>query len=596
MARKLVAIAAIACVVTGLSAFAEPRVRIEAPEANEGLRDDLRSALSSNALVDDGNADPDALLAAAQADYRRLVATLYERGYYAPVISIRVNGREASEIPPFTTLVSVDRIDVAVEPGPRFKFGRAELAPLPQGVTPPETFRTGERARLTAIRNAADQGIEAWRQKGHAKAEISNEDIVADHTTSQLDVALAVEPGPKLSFGRLRFSGLKRLREPRGQAIAGLPSGETFDPDKLNRSAERLRRTGLFRSVALTEADEPNADGTLDIIAQVTEQKLRRIGFGVEVSSLDGGRVSGFWLHRNLLGGAERFRVEGEVSGIDGDQDGLDYSLGATLDIPGVIGPDTDFYATAEFEHLDERDFELNQFLTEFGLSRRVGNDIEARAGLGLRRSRTTDAFGTRTRTFVTLPLSGTMDRRDTALNPTKGTFLNLTATPFIGIDGTGDGLRTTGDARAYVALDAEKRFVLAGRLQFGSVAGAERDQTPADFLFYSGGGGTVRGHAYQSLGITENGDRAGGRSFAGLSVEARGYTGEKFQVVGFYDYGIIGADPLVSGGDPSHAGAGLGIRYDTGLGPIRLDVATPVTGNDAYKEVQIYVGIGQAF
>jgi outer membrane translocation and assembly module TamA len=97
--------------------------------------------------------------------------------------------------------------------------------------------------------------------------------------------------------------------------IAGLPEGVTYSPAVLDRVTERLRDTGVFSAVALGE--QPLGPGdTMDIVATLTESPPRRFGFGAELSTDEGARVSAFWLHRNLFGGAERLRIEGEIRGI----------------------------------------------------------------------------------------------------------------------------------------------------------------------------------------------------------------------------------------------------------------------------------------
>ena len=123
---------------------------------------------------------------------------------------------------------------------------------------------------------------------------------------------------------------------------------------------------------------------------------------------------------------------------------------------------------------------------------------------------------------------------------------------------------------------------------------------TPRDFLFYSGGGGTVRGQPYQSLGVDYPeiyAEKIGGMAFGALSGEVRARVTEKIGVVGFLDLGYVGA--MDFGGDYGnwHGGAGLGVRYATGFGPIRFDVAAPIEGSvDTGEGVQFYIGIGQAF
>ena len=169
---------------------------------------------------------------------------------------------------------------------------------------------------------------------------------------------------------------------------------------------------------------------------------------------------------------------------------------------------------------------------------------------------------------------------------------------------GAENGLRLYADGRAYRSFGETDRVTFAARAQLGSVLGAGPVEAPADYLFYSGGGGTVRGQPYQSLAINTLADfgdgptevRTGGTSFAGAQLEARVGITDAIGAVGFYDFGLIGDDAFPSANDEYQAGAGLGLRYNTPIGPIRLDLATPVTGVSAGERLEVYIGIGQSF
>jgi translocation and assembly module TamA len=215
--------------------------------------------------------------------------------------------------------------------------------------------------------------------------------------------------------------------------------------------------------------------------------------------------------------------------------------------------------------------------------------------GIGYRYSDVSDDLGERTFSHVILPIEGSRDTRDSKLTPTSGTYHFAQVMPFIGVSGSQTGVRIATDSRIYKALDADKRFVLAARINSGAIAGSGIADTPPDLLFYSGGGGTVRGQPYNSLGVEVNGVETGGTSYLGLSTELRTDITDSISVVGFYDLGGIGASSTPGSDAEWHAGAGLGLRYNTGFGPIRFDVAAPVSG-DTGDGVQIYVGIGQAF
>lgn len=574
-------------------------LRLIVPGGSEDLKSDLRSASLTSALKSSGEAvTGQDILAAAQADYARLIGELYADGYFSPVISIRVNGREASSIPAISAPPLVRQVDITVQTGPPFRFGRARIAPTPTFAELPAGFATGEPASTEILREAVDAGIASYRALGHAKAAVSRQTITARHTQQRLDADIRLDPGPRLRFGRLNIRGNQAVRTERVRDIAGLPTGRVFDPDEVDRAATRLRRTGAFSSVSLTEAAEIGAGDTLDISAQVVEAKPRRFGFGAELSTQEGLTVSSFWLHRNLFGGAERFRVEGEISGIGGETGGEDYELGFRFNRPATFNEDTDFYASGRIESLDEPNFKSDHVALEAGIRRYARPEREYTFGIGFEAAKTEDAFGTRNFRVLTFPLGAKFDYRDNALNPKSGYFARASVTPFVGISGTDDGVRTYLDARAYYSTGRDDRLTFAVRGQVGSVSGPSLANAPTDFLFYSGGGGTVRGHEYQSLGVElPSGDVIGGRAFLGLSTEIRVQTSERLSVVGFFDAGYIGQERFPDGSSGRwHTGAGAGLRYNTGIGPVRLDLAVPLTGPGDPSGFEIYIGIGQAF
>jgi translocation and assembly module TamA len=349
--------------------------------------------------------------------------------------------------------------------------------------------------------------------------------------------------------------------------------------------------------VRLVEGDEIVGDDLLPMTIEVVEQTPRRFGFGAELSSIEGGRFTGFWLHRNFLGGAERFRVDGEIAGVGGTTGGVDLDFGVRFERPATPRSDVDFFADAGFERLNEPDFQASTADVTLGFTRYATEDLTVHFGGGLLYSEVRDDFGDQTFMLATLPLGAMLDRRRNILNPKDGYFINLDVTPFYGISGSTSGMRTKLDARGYESFGENERFTFAARLQLGSLVGPDLLESPPFYRFYSGGGGTVRGQDYQSLAIDlGDGDRSGGRSFFGASVELRSGLTENIEVVTFYDYGYIGEEVFPDFSGSSHAGAGLGMRYNTGIGPIRLDVATPVSGSTDASDFYIYIGIGQAF
>jgi len=595
--------ASLLCGVCGLAVAPVPAAALESfaflvPSADDDLTARLRGASVLVPLADQGVDDPQELLAAARAEYSRLLGALYNFGYYGGVITISVDGREAAAIPPLETQQRIRSIVVEVRPGPIYAFSQASIDPVAPGSDIPEGYAVGQPAQTSTIRTSALAAVTGWRQLGYAKAEISDQSIVADHRADTVASDLRLAPGRQLRYGDIVVRGANRVREDRILFMSGLRrADQVFDPDELEAAARRIRRSGAFRSVAVIEADEPNPDGTLDIILQVAEERRRRYGIGLEYSTVEGPGIDAFWLHRNLFGGAERLRVEATWTSIGGDfTGGEDYSLSARFTRTSSFGPDTDFYVFGELEQLNEPNFNSSSASIEAGYTRIVGENLEVAAALGYRFSSVRENGETNEFYMLTLPLQATYDTRDDFLNARQGFYLDADVTPFLGFDGTDDGLYFYGDGRAYQTFGEARPITLAGRMQVGSIMGARLDRVPNDMRFYSGGGGTVRGQDYQSLGVTLNGDDSGGASLLVLSAEARAAVTDSIGVVAFADYGVVGADPFPEDWDNNHSGAGLGLRYVTPVGPLRVDVAFPVSGETDADDYYLYIGIGQAF
>ncbi|SEN15477.1 autotransporter secretion outer membrane protein TamA [Pseudorhodobacter antarcticus] len=590
-----------AALVLGAGLFVTPAHALDQVDftvlgGDAAVETSLRGASFLLAAQAEGSSNDQDLFATARAEYGRLLGALYAMGRYSGVIEIRIDGREAADIAPLDTPKNIRRIALTVNPGPAFTFDVARVGPLAADTALPKGFAKGQVAQSDVISVAAGAAVDGWRTAGHAKATVTDQDITADHAAATLDAKLTVTAGPRLRFGPLAVQGQDRMELRRIVKIAGLPTGEQFSPEALEDAAERLRRTGIFRSVALEEDADITAPDTLGITAKLVEERPRRFGFGVEVASSEGAKVNGFWLHRNLLGGGERLRVDGEIAQIGAQNSGVDYSLGVTLDRPATLSADTTGTAFFRIGHEAEEDYTQDFVETGLGFTQYVSREMTARVGLEYSQYQVKFATGSVDFRTLGLPVGVNWDKRNSKTDATKGFYIDAEAAPFLGFGGTASGLRLELDARAYRGFGVNDRITLAGRVQLRGVEGGDITTLPPEYLSYSGGGGTVRGQEYRSLGFASarTGRLTGGTGFVGASVEVRTKVTDTIGIVGFADYGRIASSGLFGGQTLDHAGAGLGVRYATGLGPIRLDVAAPVSGGKG--GVQIYIGIGQSF
>ncbi len=583
----------------------------------DGTEADLKSVIDgASGLVSDEQTPASGsagLLAKARGDYRRILAALYGEGRYGGTISFKVDGREAADNPVDADIPNNAKIDISVDPGPQFLFSRTAIS----NIAPPPVdkkdkvvsvekagFATGELARSGTILRAERLAVEAWRQQGYAKAKITNEDIVADHDGNTVSADIGLDPGRQAHYGPVSVGGTARMDPQFVAWMTGLKPGHEYDPDDIENAKKRLGRMEVFRSMTFEEADNIEPDGSLPMTLNVQERKPRRFGFGAEYSTLDGFGVTGYWMHRNLFGRGERLRFDAKVSGVGGSQDNsfdpanYTYTVGTSFSKPGVYTPDTDFVAAldAKREVLDaytETSVNAKTGFTQI-FSDELSGALYAKASHGRFED---DFFGKRE--FTTGGLEGNLlyDGRNNKPDPTSGVYLEGNIQPFYEFQRGNFATRFTAEGRTYYGFGSTDRVVLAGRLKLGSVVGADIADLPPNQLFLAGGGGSIRGYSYRSIGVeTSTGETIGGRSLVEASGEVRTRVTDSIGVVGFVDAGYVGEQSYPDFSEEMRIGTGLGLRYLTGLGPIRLDVALPLNRRSGDPSYAFYVGIGQAF
>ncbi|MEM9682575.1 MAG: BamA/TamA family outer membrane protein, partial [Pseudomonadota bacterium] len=366
---------------------------------------------------------------------------------------------------------------------------------------------------------------------------------------------------------------------------------DAFDQRKLNAARTALNRTGLFSSVRITMAESVNPDGTLPVTMTVAESPHRTIGAGVRYSTDIGPGGDVYWEHRNILGRNEQLRLT--VTGAQIEQIGR-----VNFRKPAFLEREQALLASGEIANRNTDAFDQQTIGGTVSLERPLFEEWRGSAGVSASYDILEDNDGKERVKLFGLPLTAMRSTADDPLNPTRGTVLDLSATPYTGASSKAlHFLRMSAGGSAYYSIDRKSRFILAGRTRVGSIVGESASDVPADKRFYAGGGGSVRGYEFQKVGpLDSDGDPIGGRSLFEVSGELRIRLFDQFGIVPFVDGGTVTEQSFPSFDERFLWAAGLGLRYYTGFGPLRLDVAFPINGREEDDFFQFYVSFGQAF
>ncbi|TSE13572.1 outer membrane protein assembly factor [Mesorhizobium intechi] len=575
-------------------------VTITAPDADKDLVKKLESASALKGDEDRPVPGSLGLMAKARSDREQLVAALFADARYEGVVTITIEGKPLDDLPPDAEFKGPQPVPVAINivAGPKFTLGNIRLEGDAAGLMSADYgLISGGDAGSGAVLKAEALIVRTLKEQGRPLAKVTDRQIVADHATSTLDVTLTVAAGPVAGYGATTVEGTEKVDRDFTEYMTGLKRGKQYSPQEISDARDRLLALEVFNSVTFKEADKLDADGNIPIGVQVSERKPRYFGLGGTFSNTEGLGLEGYWGHRNLFGHAEKLRIDGAISGIGSNNlSDLNYNAGIMFQKPGVIGPASKFFASFKtvLEHPDAYDHFSVKGST--GLSYELDKKQTVSAEVALDYSRITDAFGKHTYLIASVPLQYVYDNRDSRLNPTRGFRVLAYAEPSYDILSGAAFLKLKGEGSAYQSLDTASKFVLAERVAVGSIVGTGLENVPADRRFYSGGGGSVRGYAYQGIGPKDfTGQPIGGLSFFETSVEMRIAVTDTIGIVPFVDAGTVSTKSVPNFSDVK-VGAGVGLRYVTPFGPLRIDAAVPLNRDPGDPHFGIYAGIGQAF
>ncbi len=528
----------------------------------------------------------------AREDVDLMKSILRSEGYYDALVTADVI-REEERL----------QVTIAVQPGSLYKFSDVTIAGLDQAAALREAFPVAAGDPVDAQTVIAGQsGLRAeLMRSGYPFATVSEPDVTIDHATTLGTLDLPVQTGPRAVYGDIIVTGSKPPFGAKHTAvIARFEKGWLYDQDQVDDLRRALIATGIVGAVTV-EPVKTADPGVVNIRTNLEPAPLRTLAGEIGYGTGEGFRVEASWQHRNLI------KPEGAVTfrGVAGTREQL---LGANLRMNNFRARDRALNARVlashtRFDAYDARTFEIGGSIerqTNIIFQKRWTWSVGAEVLASDEKDFVSVLGREARRTFLiaALPAQLGYDGSDDLLDPTRGFRLNGRLSPEASLRGkVFTYVKAQVDASYYQPIGG--KVVLAGRVRVGGTVGAERDNIAPSRLFYAGGGGSVRGYGYQLIGPRDpNGGPIGGRSVTEFGLEARvrlPVFGGNFGVVPFIDGGQIYSSSYPKFSDLQY-GAGLGIRYYSLFGPIRIDVGTPLNRRAGDPRVAVYVSIGQAF
>ncbi|WP_223799902.1 autotransporter assembly complex protein TamA [Sphingomonas nostoxanthinifaciens] len=511
-------------------------------------------------------------------------------GYYDGLVTSKV------EVAPDGTATSVA---LSVQPGPAYHFAAVTLPGLDAAGHDADTLRAqfrvhpGDAVDADAVLAATVAYRADLGRRGFPFAKVAEPQVKVDHASHQASLSLAVTPGPRARFGRIVPVGPRPIFTAHHlQDIARFRPGDAYDAGRLDDFRRALIATGLVSVATITPVTTADP-GVVDISVRIDRAPPRTVSGQLGYGTGQGARVALSWEHRNLI------KPEGAVtfSGVGGTQE---QSLGATLRRGNFYERDRILTAQVVASHTNYDAYDARTFT--------VGGSIERQTNIIWQKEwawsvgtefvatdeRETGAPDRHTYLVAAAPSSLGYDGTDDLLNPSRGFRLAGRVSPEVSLEnGTTLYVKAQFDASAYQPVG--HHVVLAGRIRFGALEGASLESIAPSRRFYSGGGGSIRGFSYQAVGPRDQYDQPiGGRSLTEFGTEVRVRFGN-FGLVPFLDGGNLYRTPLPSFSS-FRFGTGLGVRYYSSFGPIRVDVGTPIARRPGESLIGVYVSLGQAF
>jgi translocation and assembly module TamA len=539
-----------------------------------------------------------ALYHRARNDAVRLKQALADKGYFDAQVDFALTEDKDPAVVTMTIALGTqyEISDISVM--------AAQNSPHPLKLLPSKAgkaiqLQVGEPVDLTRIQEANQRLLKHLRDHGYPYAEMAEPEGQIDREKKRLHVIFRAIPGRYLPFGKTDVTGLKDLAPEFVHNRLIWQEGVRFEERQLEKTRQKLMGTGLFSGVEIKAQENAQEEDAAPISVHLTEGPPRTIGLGLKYATTEGIGGQAFWSHRNVFGG-------GEGLGLSVRGSSLLTRAKIELDIPDVGAPEQ--HLRNEIGATQERNRAYRNRSLDAGmqLERPFSETITGMIGITGEVGKVKRAEINYRNRLIGFPVEMRLDASNDLIDPKKGGRLTAQVTPYVGQSGQGHQLVISAlKGSYYIPFGKEKRVILAGWAHGGTIASRSLDHIAPNKRFYAGGAGSVRAYGYKLLGPLDSRNiPLGGRSILEYGVEGRFKITETIGCVAFAEAGSLSSQALPDLTSRGRLwGVGVGVRYYTGIGPIRFDIATPmkrrrnVSSEKAIdSSYQFYLSVGQAF
>ena len=581
--------------------------KIQGVEDDE-VRDALKASSNLFQLKKKPLSSSLSLIFRAREDEKRLLKVLKSFGFYSGKVRIEIEGQSVqSNLPGGLHDKETLKVVINIKTGPVYTLDRIQITGLdrPDLKEMPVELKPGDPALGRSILDAGRKLMARIKLAGYPFVRLSKRKLWVDHRKKTMNVLLEMDPGLVASLGKVSIDGLNKVKEKFILNRVPWREGDDYDPRILEKFRSDLSGLGVFSSIKLNIPDVADRENEkvsspllLPVELDVEEKKPRFFGFGGDFSTNQGIGLNAFWGHRNFFGEADKLKIKGRLARIGENKlKNIDQKLGLDFLKSDFLSRHQELLFSAELGNVHPDAFVRKSISSAVGLKRSLNKTISVNGGVKWEFSSIEDAASKKEFSLLGFPFGLNHDTTRNLLDPQSGFRNELLVTPYATLTGSGGEFTKfkVGSQGYYKAVD-DGSVVLAGRVLLGNIVGTATNKIAADKRFFAGGGGSVRGYQFQNVGPLDSENKpVGGRSLIEVGVEAR-FRHKNFGLVPFIDGGNVFDSQYPKFNENLQWGAGLGVRYYSKIGPLRLDLAVPLNRRKNDDPVAFYISIGQSF